>query len=202
MTSCLVINGDGNAISTLNSRASSDLAANAVWQGVGEDVSRFGRVGISVTSSTQSSGVLTIEVSHDGITWGGPSRTWSDTRYSEPHMWNIVEKYFRIKYTNGVKAVSDLSIQVQYSVNANILLAHQLDGSIIDESESLLTRSLLLGKNDKGDYENVAISRTGALQVEAEDNAEVLADILIELRIINAYNALGHDEILTEEDIT
>ena len=38
-------------------------------------------------------------------------------------MWNIVEKYFRIKYTNGTTEATALSIQVQYSNNSDILLS-------------------------------------------------------------------------------
>jgi hypothetical protein len=146
----VVIGGGGelpNRISTtdFNSRAAATLAAGGVFQGVGEDVSLYARVGVAVTSSNDSDGVLTMEVSHDGITWGGPTRYWSNTRFAAPHMWNIVEKYFRIKYTNGTTEVNDLSIQVQYSTNADILLGHQLNESLAPDVESLIVRSSNFG---------------------------------------------------------
>lgn len=143
-----------NKISTLNVRAAATLAAGAVYQGTGEDVSNYARVGVSITSSNATDGVLTMEVSHDNITWGGPTRNFADTRFAEPHMWNIVEKYFRIKYTNGTTEANDLSIQVQYSNNADVLLGHQLDGPLIDETEAIVTRSISVGQNPEGTYLN------------------------------------------------
>lgn len=116
-----------NAISTtsFNSRDAATLAAAATFQGVGEDVSLFGRAGISITSDTATAtGTLTIEVSHDNTIWGGPDRTWKT--FDAPIMWNIVEKYFRIKFVNDAVEAANLSIQVQYSVNADIILGHQV----------------------------------------------------------------------------
>lgn len=123
-----------------NSRDAATLAAGAIFQGVGEDVSKYGSVGISIKTDNATDGVLTIETSHDGITYGGPTRDWSDTRFAVPHMWVIVEKYFRIKYTNGTTEADNLSIQVHYSKNSEILLAHQLNEILPAESEAILVR--------------------------------------------------------------
>lgn len=131
-----------NAISTtsFNSRDAATLAADAVFQGVGEDVSAYGRAGISIKSDNATDGVLTIETSHDGVTWGGPTRNWANTSIASPHMWNIVEQYFRIKYTNGTTEATNLSIQVQYSVNADTVLGHQLDEILQPEVEAQVIR--------------------------------------------------------------
>ena len=131
-----------NAISAdgVNSRAAATLAASATFQGVGEDVSQYGRVGVAITSTNATDGVLTMEVSHDNVTWGGPTRNFSNTSIAAPHMWNIVEKYFRIKYVNGTTEATALSIQVQYSNNANTVLGHQLDEVLTVEAEAQLVR--------------------------------------------------------------
>ena len=131
-----------NKISTtaFNSRAAATLAAAATFQGVGEDVSRYGRVGVSIVSDNATDGVLTMEVSRDNVTWGGPTRTFYNTAIAAPHMWNIVEQYFRIKYVNGTTEAANLAIQVQYSSNANILLGHQLDEILPVEAEATLVR--------------------------------------------------------------
>lgn len=159
-----------NKISTLNSRASSTLAAGATFQGSSEDVSLYGRVGVSITSSNATDGVLYMEVSHDGVTWGGPPRILADTRFSQPHMWNIVERYFRIRYVNGTTEANDLSIQVQYSVNADIVLGHQLDEVPLSEHESILTKAVIWGVQPDGVYNHipqngVAIRTTSALGI-------------------------------------
>jgi hypothetical protein len=159
-----------NRISTtsFNSRDAATLAAGATFQGVGEDVTGFGRVGVSITSDNATDGTLTMEVSRDNITWGGPTRTWSDTRFAQPHMWNIVEKYFRIKYVNGTTEATNLAIQVQYSTNADVLLSHQLDGTLLDEREAIITRSVAASKDDAGNYVNIgAVTDSGRTSIYA-----------------------------------
>lgn len=150
----------GNRISTtsFNSRDAATLLASATFQGVGEDVSSYGRVGVSISSDNATDGVLTMEVSRDNVNWGGPTRTWSDTRFASPHMWNIVEKYFRVKYVNGTTEATNLAIQVQYSNNANTLLGHQLDETLLDETEALAVRSVTVGQDPNGVYKNEGVS--------------------------------------------
>ena len=191
-----------NVISTLNAKTSSTFAAGEVYQGTGEDVSEFGRVGVAITSSNASSGTLTMEVSHDNVTWSGPSRTWQDTRFAQPHMWNIVEKYFRIKYTNGTAVARDLCIQVQYSVNADILLGHQLDEVLLDETEAIISRSVLVGKNPDGVYKNVEVDLNGLLRVESKDEFTHLLNSMLEqqkrtnkyLQIISGFEMIDDTE--------
>lgn len=148
----------------VNSRASATLAAGATFQGTSEDVSSYGRAGIAITSSNATDGTLTVEVSHDGVTWGGPSRTWSDTRYAQPHMWSIVEQYFRIKCVNGTTEATDLAIQVHYSVNNDIFLGHQLNETFLDETEAIATKSVLVGKDSDGVYTNIIATPDGAVK--------------------------------------
>lgn len=108
-----------NRISTasFNSRDSATLAASATFQGVGEDVSQYGRVGVSITSTTATAtGTVTMEVSHDGVTYSGPTRSWA--AFDAPLMWNIVEQYFRVKYVNDSVEAADFAIQTQYSSNS------------------------------------------------------------------------------------
>jgi len=150
--------GNPNRISTVNSRAASTLAESGTFQGTSEYIGeKYGRVGVSVTSDNATDGVITMEVSHDGVTWGGPNRTVSDTRFAEPHMWNIVEAYFRILYTNGTTEATNLSIQTQYSTNADILLGHQLDQTLSDETEALAVRSVGVGQDPNNVYTNLEV---------------------------------------------
>ena len=71
----------GNVISTtsFNSRDAATLAAGATFQGVGEDVSGYGRVGVAIISDNSTDGTLTIQVSQDNSTWKDFTRTWADT---------------------------------------------------------------------------------------------------------------------------
>lgn len=155
-----------NTISVVNSRAAATLAAGAVFQGTSEDVSAYGRIGIAITSSNATDGTFVVEVSHDNVNWGGPPRSVVDTRFAQPVMWAVVEKYFRIKYTNGTTEANDLSIQVQYSTNDDILLAHPLDETLLDEMGAVLTRSVLVGATTGGIYQNVHTSGDGHMAID------------------------------------
>jgi len=117
-------------------------------------------------------------------------------------MWNIVEKYFRIKYTNGTTIARDLSIQTQYSVNADILLGHQLDEVLLDETEAIISRSVLVGKNPKGVYKNVNVDLNGLLRVESKDEFTHLLGLMLEqqkrtnkyLQIISGFEMIDDTE--------
>jgi len=190
--------GISNAISSAshNSREAATLAAGAIFQGVGEDVGNYGRVGVSIISDNHTEGILTMETSLDNITWSGPDRTISDTRFTQPHMWNIVERYFRIKYKNGDTQANNLAIQVQYSNNIDIFLGHQLDELLIDEREALLIRAVLAGKDRNGIYQNVDISPDAKLGVQTDRFAHVLECILSELQKMNIHLSLASDQTL------
>lgn len=165
-TTPLDVENTPNVISVVNSRAAATLAASGVFQGTVEDVTKYGRVGVSIYSDNATDGTLTFEVSRDGVNWGGPERTWSDTRFAQPHMWTIVEKYFRIKYTNGSVEATNLTIQTQYSNNSSTFLGHQLNETLKDETEAIATRSVLVGKTHGDIYKNVYVSGEGKLQVD------------------------------------
>jgi hypothetical protein len=142
------------------------MAAGATYQGLEEDVHEYSSIGISVHSTNTSDGVLTIQVSHDKINWSEVPRTISNANTAQPHMWLIVERHFKIKYVNGTTEADNLSIQVNLSNNGDILLAHQLDETLIDETEAIITRSVIVGENDGGNYVNVPVGATGGLQLD------------------------------------
>jgi len=193
------VTDSGNTISVNNNRAAATLAAGAIFQGVSDDVSSYGRVGVAVKSDNASNGTLVMEVSHDNVNWGGPSRIWQDTRFAQPHMWNIVEKYFRIKYINGGIEALNLSIQVQYSNNADIILGHQLDENLTDETEALATKTVIVGRDSDGLYKNVELDRSRSLRVNSRDIASLLEELLTETKRSNQYlRIISGDELLEE----
>jgi hypothetical protein len=145
-------------ISTKNIRVASTMAAGATYQGLEEDVHEYSSIGISIHSTNTSDGVLTIQVSHDKINWSEVPRTISNANTAHPHMWLIVERHFKIKYVNGTTEAENLSIQVNLSNNGEILLAHQLDETLLDETEAIIVRSVSVGQNPNDIYTNEKIS--------------------------------------------
>ena len=152
-----------NKISTTNSYSSS-LSGSQVFQGVGEDVSQYGRAGVSIWTPFPSptAGTITFEVSRDNVNWGGPTRRFEVTNVAQPHMWNIVEQYFRIKYVpDAGTANTAFQIQTQYSVNADVLLGHPLDEVPLPEHEALQVKAVGWGTNPVGTY--IPLSAAGTL---------------------------------------
>jgi hypothetical protein len=205
----------GNAVSAdgTNSRAAATLAAAATFQGVGEDVSQYGRAGISIKSTNATDGVLTIETSHDGVTYSGPTRSWSNTSISQPHTWNIIEKYFRIKYVNGTTEATNLSIQVQYSNNSDIFLGHQLDETLIDETEASVTRAIAVGEDEAGVYRNSGVvnssgktssyvamgyTNTFSTHMDISSSSTLIAYMLIDLSDTTSWRHTKVGEIIVE----
>lgn len=157
-----------NINSLLNSTTISSVTGGEVFQGVGEDVTKYGTASISIWSpfGESTSGTLTIEVSRDNINWGGPTRRFENTAIAQPHMWTIAEKYFRIKYeVDPAQTATSIVIQTQYSTNRPIQLAHQLDEVPIAEHEAILTKSVIMGQTDNGDYKFAPVTPEGHLEV-------------------------------------
>lgn len=161
MSNIAIKRGSGNFISANNSRAKATLASAATFQGTSDRATSHGRIGVSITSDNATDGILTMEVSHNGTDWGGPSRSWADTRFSQPHMWEIVEPYFRIKYVNGSTEAQNLSIITQFSNNGAILLGHQLDETLLNETEAIISRSVAVGQDVQGVYRNIGVVNKG-----------------------------------------
>jgi hypothetical protein len=196
-----------------NSRDAATLAAAATFQGVGEDVSKYGRVGVSFKSDNATDGTLTMETSHDNVTWGGPTRTIANTSIAQPHMWNIVEKYFRIKYVNGTTEATNLSIQVQYSNNADTKLAHQLDATLIDETEATVSRAVSVGQDESNVYRNVGVvnssgktaqyvamgySNTFTVHMDVSTDSTLIAYSLIDISDTTNWPHTNTSEIVIE----
>lgn len=173
----------GNVISDNNSRAAANLAASATWTGTGEDVSKYGRVGVAFVCDNAADLTVWMEVSHDGVSYSGPPRTISAANAAQPIMWNIVEKYFRIRVVNGTTEAQNLGIQVQYSNNADIILGHALNETLKDEYGAVLTRALLVGQTSGGVYKNIPVNGDGHLKLDMPRTAfgdiEVSSDVPI-----------------------
>jgi hypothetical protein len=178
-----------NLTSLHNSRTKATLAASGEWLGFSEDVTRYGTMGVSFYSDTPSSGTLVIQTSHDNKTFSSVPRRVSNTVTSQPIMWNIVEKYMRIKYVNdGIDAVN-LSIQTHYSSNSDTLLGQQLGDSLVDGSTGIATVSVIQGKDSTGTYNTAAVDSGGSMQIidtTASTNTELLTHIHDELHLLNA----------------
>lgn len=170
-----------NKISILNSTIITPISGGTIFQGTGEDVSKYGRVGISVWTpfGESTDGILTIEVSRDNVNWGGPTRDYADTSIAQPHMWNIVEKYFRIKYTQGTTSATTLQIQTQYSVNSSVNLGQQLNDVPLAEHEGINVKAILAGRVENNTFKNINATSDGSLNVSIRNPRSAFGEISV-----------------------
>jgi len=101
-------------VSTVNSSVV-NLAANAVFTGVAEDITLFASVKVNVYSSHASAtDGLNYQQSHDGILWL-PMDAYTIPALSQKSFATSANmKFFRVVYTNGATATTQLVIQVLY----------------------------------------------------------------------------------------
>ena len=200
----LPVKDAGNTISSNNS-TSTVLGAGEIWTGTGEEVSAFGRAGISIWTpfGEKTNGTLTIEVSRDGVNYGGPSRDIPDTTIAQPVMWEIVEQYFRLKYTNGPNTASQFVIQTQYSNNGAIFLGQQLSDTLTDSITGIATVGTLQGKDLSGNYHSVQVDNKGALRVSDghDTDTELLQHVHAQLHLLNARFEEAFQTGITLKDI-
>lgn len=178
-----------NLTSLHNSNDWATLTASEEWLGFSEDVTRYGTMGVSFYSDNPSNGTLWIEVSHDNETFSSVPRTISNTSTAQPVMWNIVEKYMRLRYVNGTVEAVNLSIQTHYSSNSDVLLGQEIGNSLIDEISGIATVATIQGKDALGDYRSVTVDTSGSLQITttgANNDTELLGNINLQLQLLNA----------------
>jgi len=88
------------------------------------------------------------------------------------------------------------------SVTVSLIISSTtLDGEIKDDTIAAITKTVLTGKyNDE--YMNVPVDASGRLLVTQEKGTHLtlLNEILIQLKIMNTYNSLAHDEVIKEDD--
>lgn len=108
-----------NAVSTVNSTAVT-LAANGVFTGTSEDITKYGEVRVTVFSDVASAtDGLQMQQSSNGTNWdasdvytiaaGGNSKTFGA---------GCAMQYFRVVYTNGGTIQASMRLQTTYHVNA------------------------------------------------------------------------------------
>ena len=174
-----------NINSAENSTTLTSITGGEIFQGTGVDVTQYGTASISVWTpfGESTAGTLTVEISRDGVNYGGPTRRCEASDTSQPHMWTIAEQYFRIKYeVDTAQTASSLVIQTQFSVNRPIQLAHQLDEIPINEHEAVLVKAVLTGEKPGANsiYDFVHISHDSKLEVNNPTTA------FGELRVANS----------------
>lgn len=123
-------------ITTLSANNSTtvNLAANSVFTGLGDDVSGFGTIIVSVFSSHHSAGGgLEFQASNDNVEWYTIKSYTHNAASAVSHTLAPVFRYFRVRFTNSNAATTSFIIQTYYKqgpVSASIDVHEQQLGSL------------------------------------------------------------------------
>ena len=155
---------DGGVVSTVNSTTSILIAA-ATFTGTGEDVSNYPSV--VVAAKTDQAGTLYIEFSPDNTNWDSSLSFVVSAGINEVHRITVTRKYFRVRFTNG--AVNQGYFRMQSLLGAQPALTSALNSSVQSDADSLVTRSVLMGETDSGNFQFVPVTNEGHLEVAIHD---------------------------------
>lgn len=135
----------GGFISTSNS-STATLAGDAVFTGVGEDVSRFSSVSVSWnTDVTSANNGMSMEFSTDNSNWDKkiPAESHNDSLqvdHGGVHRLSVVAQYFRVVYTNGSGAQSTFRLQTLFHTDNSMPLISRIDQKLNDNSDCAVVR--------------------------------------------------------------
>lgn len=179
-----LISADGDGAGSGGNSGTATLATSATWVGAWEDVSGYAAITI-VGKATQSSATngAVAQFSSDGVNVlketkvtiigtavGGQAVAFS--LFPEA-------KYFRIHYTNGGTASSDIELQTVYRKVPNTVGTLPIGSTVTAWNLAQLVRAVLSARRDDGTYDSVGMTNSNNLQVAiSEATAEVPIDSL------------------------
>lgn len=102
--------------STANS-SSTPLAANGVFTGASEDITKYAEIRVTVISDQASAtNGLQIQQSPDGVNWDNTDLYTIPAASGKTFGTGAVEKFFRVVYTNGATLQTSFRLQVKLNV--------------------------------------------------------------------------------------
>lgn len=155
----------GGIVSALNS-STTPLGSGATFTGTAE---QNAQPDVMVSCLTDNGGTLYFDFSVDGTNWNTfPTAGFSiASGIHEFHTAVKGPRYFRVRLVNGSGAQSYLRLYTYFGQfrHGNA----PLNQSIGADSDAVVTRSVLVGSTDGGQYHNVPVTAEGHLEVAMHD---------------------------------
>jgi hypothetical protein len=160
-------------VSALNS-TTIPLGSNDTFVGVGEDVSTFNTIDVTVLSDVVSAiNGLLFEWSQDNITYNYPESFTIQANVGQYYSITPRAKYFRITYTNGAIAQTNFDLSVVYYPLTRGSWTQNLDTDVPSQKATEVVRSVLAAQKQGGaaqsnDYTNLQATTGGFLKVSLD----------------------------------
>jgi hypothetical protein len=198
MSSTLYTGSNYGVISSGNSYNTTSFAANAVFNGVYENIQNYSLISVSLsgTGTVPSGGTLVGYYSNDGtnanilstisvvvqdVNATGYGSTNSPA-FNPTHTFVPMSKFFKIIYTNGTNALSLLNISVIYHTTSNKTQTSNCRQFITDFTDADTQRSILTARTEAtqlpgGNYQNIN-ALNGSLNVRIRDPIAAFGEML------------------------
>lgn len=137
----------GGFVSTNNS-STSTLAGDALFTGVGDDVTHFSSVSVTWNSDVASAASgMSMQFSTDNVNWDTriPVESHSDALqvdHGGDHRLPIIAKFFRVVYTNGSGAQASFRLQTIYHSDNSFPLVSRADQQLNTTDDCAITRPI------------------------------------------------------------
>ncbi len=146
--------------------SSAALNAGQTFTGTGADVSTYSSV--VVACKTDQPGMLYIEFSPDNSNWDSSLGFNIAADINEVHRLSITRRYFRVRFTN-TSGSNQTYFRLQSMHGHQSALTSALNSSVQDDADSMVTRSVLMGQTDSGQWKFVPVTQEGHVEVALHD---------------------------------
>jgi len=161
------------------------LAANAEFTGIGQDVTQYQEVTISIVSDVISAvDGIEIQFSRDNSDWHTTDNySIISSDVDDLKTWKVqkVEKYFRLHYINGANPQTHFEVTVFLAKIPGVQWSHRIKDDISGEDDAGLIKAILAAERAGGTpeiYTNIQATTGGNLKVSIEE-AEPTASVPI-----------------------
>lgn len=137
------------------------LTSGSTWTGEWERVAPYNTVTCAV--KTDQAGTLYMEFSPDGVNADSSLSYDVSASMNEVHRLTVTRLYYRARFTNS-SGSNQTYFRLQSLFGDQPLLTSTLTSSIQNDNDAIVTRSVLLGQNDGGQYKNVKLDAYGHLE--------------------------------------
>ncbi len=149
-------------VNILENSSSDPLANGATFTGTAYDVSEYGSVVTAV--KTDQAGTLYMEFSTDGTNWDSSLSFSVSASVNEVHRLSVTRKWFRVRFTNTGGSLQTY-FRLQSLAGSQPILTSALNSTVQSDADAVLTRGILMGQDDAGNFVNVPVTPEGHLEV-------------------------------------
>ncbi|MFV2055411.1 MAG: hypothetical protein ACC707_03045 [Thiohalomonadales bacterium] len=153
-----------NAITSTGNSTSAPLNAYAVFSGVGEDVSQYTSVAVSVWASV--GGTIDLQFSTNNTNWD--ANQFFSVTSGRSFVLPVKAQFFRVVYTNGPLGQGTFRLQTILHKAKSLSISSQLNTPIAQDELAVVTRSVITGLNGN-DFQNARVSEHGELSIAIND---------------------------------